>query len=147
MPQKCPISNNNTYHIHVISVKFVHSLTNPLFLFRSNQVFEGIPHPFDKMKRQVVPGALRTLRLRPGRKFCRLGDLSTQVGWKHNDLIAKLEAKRKEKSAVQYTGRKALTQLRAKAAANVASKIGEIDAQLVKLGNILPSAPAKKATA
>jgi len=111
------------------------------------KVFEGIPHPFDKMKRQVVPGALRTLRLRPGRKFCRLGDLSTQVGWKHNDLIAKLEAKRKEKSAAQYTGRKALTQLRVKAAANVASKIGEIDAQLVKLGNILPAAPKKAAPA
>ena len=32
------------------------------------QVFEGIPPPYDKQKRMVVPGALRVLRLKPGRR-------------------------------------------------------------------------------
>ena len=32
------------------------------------QTFEGIPPPYDKKKRMVVPSALRVLRLKPGRK-------------------------------------------------------------------------------
>jgi len=32
------------------------------------QVFEGIPPPYDKQKKMVVPNALRVLRLKPGRK-------------------------------------------------------------------------------
>ena len=37
------------------------------------KVFEGIPAPSDKMKRMVVPAALRVLRLKPGRRFTTLG--------------------------------------------------------------------------
>ena len=32
------------------------------------KVYEGIPAPYDKQKRMVVPCALRVLRLKPGRK-------------------------------------------------------------------------------
>ncbi len=32
------------------------------------QCFEGIPPPYDKKKRMVVPQALKVLRLKPGRK-------------------------------------------------------------------------------
>ena len=32
------------------------------------KVYEGIPAPYDKKKRMVVPCALRVLRLKPGRK-------------------------------------------------------------------------------
>eukprot|EP01082_Thalassiosira_pseudonana_P013843 g11579.t1 g11579 contig6:147083-147664(+) len=35
--------------------------------------FEGIPHPYDKMKRKVVPAALRVVRLKPGRKYTKDG--------------------------------------------------------------------------
>ena len=98
-------------------------------------MYEGIPHPFDRLKRQVVPGALRTLRLRPGRKYCRLGDLSSQVGWKHNDLIAKLEAKRKERSAATYKVKKSLAGLRRQAETSVASKVADIDSKLVAMGH------------
>ena len=34
------------------------------------KVFEGIPPPYDKQKRMVVPCALRVLRLKPGRRVC-----------------------------------------------------------------------------
>merc|ERR1712048_1351912 len=60
--------------------------------------FEGMPHPFDRKKRMVVPAALKVLRLKPERKFCRLGDLSKEVGWKHNDLLNRLEGARKTRS-------------------------------------------------
>jgi ribosomal protein uL13 len=34
------------------------------------KLFEGIPPPYDRKKRMVVPDALRVLRLKPGRKYC-----------------------------------------------------------------------------
>jgi large subunit ribosomal protein L13Ae len=71
-------------------------------------VFEGIPHPYDKIKRKVIPEALRYIRLRPGRKFCRVGDLATAFGWKHNALIASLETKRKTKAAAYYATKKVM---------------------------------------
>merc|ERR1711908_130059 len=71
------------------------------------KTYEGIPHPYDRKKRMVVPSCLKVLRIRPERKFCKLGDLSDQNGWKHNDLIQRLEAKRKVKSAAFYAKKKA----------------------------------------
>jgi hypothetical protein len=35
-------------------------------------------------------------RLKAGRDFANLGKLAKETGWKHFDLIARLEAKRKE---------------------------------------------------
>ena len=53
------------------------------------KVFEGVPPPYDKKKRVVVPQALRILRLRPGRKYCTVGRLSHEVGWKYQDVISR----------------------------------------------------------
>merc|ERR1711935_396545 len=58
------------------------------------KVFEGMPYPYDQRKRMVVPDALRVLRLRPGRNFCKLGDLATKVGWNKAGVIDTVEAKR-----------------------------------------------------
>lgn len=41
--------------------------------------FEGIPEPYDKLKRMVVPDALMVLRLQAGHKWCKLSDLSSSV--------------------------------------------------------------------
>lgn len=57
--------------------------------------FEGVPPPYDKMKRKIVPHALRVTRLNQGRNFCNLGRLASEVGWKHNGAVQMLEAKRK----------------------------------------------------
>merc|ERR1711878_124761 len=57
-----------------------------------------VPPPYDKKKRMVVPSALKVLRVKPGRKFCSLGRLSHDVGWKYQDVIETLEAKRKVKA-------------------------------------------------
>merc|ERR1712098_532739 len=62
------------------------------------QTFEGVPPPYDKKKRMVIPSALKVLRLKPGRKFCSLGRLGHEVGWKYQDVIETLEAKRKVKA-------------------------------------------------
>jgi large subunit ribosomal protein L13Ae len=57
--------------------------------------FEGVPAPYDKQKRVVVPAALKVMRLKPGRDFTVMGDLAHSVGWKHRDLLKRLESKRK----------------------------------------------------
>ncbi|KER21689.1 hypothetical protein T265_10037 [Opisthorchis viverrini] len=66
------------------------------------KVFEGIPPPYDKKKRMVVPSALRVMRLKQRRKFCVLSRLSHEVGWKYKNVIEKMENRRKAKSAVWY---------------------------------------------
>jgi len=63
------------------------------------KVFEGVPAPYDTKKREVVPDALRAVKLSSFRKFCTLGDLSSQVGWGKRDLVAKLEDKRRERAS------------------------------------------------
>ena len=83
------------------------------------KVFEGVPAPYDKVKRMVVPDALKVLRLQHGHKSVRLGDLSEAIGWKHNEVVAELEAKRKVKSAARYAAKKKLIVLRKKAEASV----------------------------
>merc|ERR1712039_59390 len=81
--------------------------------------FEGIPHPFDRKKRVVMPAALKVLRLRPERRFCKLGDLSGEFGWKHKDLIKRLEDQRKGKSEAFHKKKTAATRARTDAVKEV----------------------------
>jgi large subunit ribosomal protein L13Ae len=78
-------------------------------------VFEGIPPPYDKQKRMVVPEALQVMRLAPGRRFCVVGRLATEVGWKYGDLVERLESKRKVESEAYYQTKKAAKAIREKA--------------------------------
>lgn len=56
------------------------------------KTFEGVPPPYDKKKRVVVPQALRVLRLKPGRKYCTVGRLGHEFGWKYQDVVARYVA-------------------------------------------------------
>jgi large subunit ribosomal protein L13Ae len=71
------------------------------------QAFEGVPPPYDKTKRMVVPDALKVIRLQHGHKYVVLGDLATAVGWKFADAVEELEATRKEASASFWESKKA----------------------------------------
>ncbi|XP_041351917.1 60S ribosomal protein L13a-like [Gigantopelta aegis] len=86
------------------------------------KVFEGIPPPYDKKRRMVVPAALKVLRLNPSRKFCNLNRLSHEVGWKYQNVIAALEAKRKVHSKKFYDRKKNTMRLREQARKNIAGK-------------------------
>ncbi|EGZ21090.1 hypothetical protein PHYSODRAFT_285558, partial [Phytophthora sojae] len=46
------------------------------------KTFDGIPSPYDKQKRMVIPQALRVLRLKANRRYTVLGDLASEVGWR-----------------------------------------------------------------
>ncbi|OTB02625.1 hypothetical protein M426DRAFT_322543 [Hypoxylon sp. CI-4A] len=91
------------------------------------KVFEGVPPPFDKQKKMVVPQALRVLRLQPGRKFCTVGRLSHEVGWKYQGVVERLEERRKAKGAAYYERKKlALRQ------ASEAKKNAQVNTKTVK---------------
>merc|ERR1712083_1186627 len=92
--------------------------------------FEGIPHPYDRKKRMVIPTCLKVLRLRPERRFCKLGDLSKEVGWKHQDLITRLETMRKTKSAAYHEKKKASD--KAKADAKNGAKISADEKKILE---------------
>merc|ERR1719389_1480033 len=81
------------------------------------KVFEGMPHPYDRKKRMVIPTCLKVLRLRPERRYCKLGDLSSQNGWNHGPLIERLESKRKVKSSAFHAKKKASSTALSKAKA------------------------------
>mmetsp|Transcript_41153 Transcript_41153/g.63411 ORF Transcript_41153/g.63411 Transcript_41153/m.63411 type:complete len:156 (-) Transcript_41153:1741-2208(-) len=51
------------------------------------RIYEGIPLAFWKMKKMVVPNALRILKLAPGRKYSRLGDIANEIGWVKKNFI------------------------------------------------------------
>ncbi len=85
------------------------------------KTYEGVPPPYDKVKRLVVPDALKVLRLQHGHKFCKLGDLASSVGWKHEAAVAHLEGKRKEAAAEFYKAKKELMRKRAKAVSEVSA--------------------------
>merc|ERR1712107_211969 len=55
------------------------------------------PHKTERGKE-----ALKVLRLKAGRRFCVLGRLGHEVGWKYQDIVAALEAKRKVKGEAFY---------------------------------------------
>uniref|UniRef100_A0A6U0SH41 60S ribosomal protein L13a n=1 Tax=Eucampia antarctica TaxID=49252 RepID=A0A6U0SH41_9STRA len=91
--------------------------------------FEGIPHPYDKKKRQVIPAALRVLRLKPGRNYTVLSDLSNAVGWKHKVLVESLEEKRKVKAEAYFQkklAREALHKKAVEASSGDLSKVNEV---------------------
>jgi large subunit ribosomal protein L13Ae len=79
-----------------------HKLTRGKEALERLKVYEGIPPPYDKQKRMVVPSALRVLRLKPRRKYCALNRLSHEVGWKYQTVVATLEKRRKLKSTVYH---------------------------------------------
>jgi large subunit ribosomal protein L13Ae len=86
--------------------------------------FEGVPEDFGKVKKMVVPAALKVLHSKTYRKTTMLGDLSAECGWKHKALILKLEAARVAKGAEFYAAKKEENKIMAKAAesANVAKE-------------------------
>ncbi|KAI8894679.1 60S ribosomal protein L16 [Globomyces pollinis-pini] len=98
------------------------------------KVFEGVPPPYDRQKRLVIPQALRVLRLAPGRKFTTIKRISAEFGWKYQDVLARLEEKRKVKSAAYYEKKKTLLRVRAAAAKKAATDLKQVNTVLSAAG-------------
>ena len=96
------------------------------------KVFEGCPAPYDTKKREVIPDALRAVKLSSFRKFCQLGDLSSQVGWGKQNLISSLEDKRRERAAAYH--KKRIDQANKVRKALNLKEIDKVKAQLANYG-------------
>jgi len=92
------------------------------------KLFEGVPPPYDRKKKMVVPAALRVLRLKPGRKFCSVKRLSHEFGWQYKDVVDRLEEKRKVKAQAFYERKAAAAKLRQKAVKDQASSFQKLTA-------------------
>lgn len=79
------------------------------------KAFEGVPPDYAKVKRMVVPDALRITHLRPTAKYTKIGDLAGEMGWKYGALIRSMEETRKVTSAAEYEKRKADAKLKQQA--------------------------------
>merc|ERR1719150_1482694 len=132
LKKRCNVNpRKGPYHFRAPSKQFwrvikgmlPHKLPRGKAALERLKVFEGIPAPYDKKKRMVVPSALRVVKIQPGRKYCSLGRLAHEVGWKYQGVVANLEAKRKVKSKEFWDRKKQLNNLREKAKLNVAKKI------------------------
>mmetsp|Transcript_15936 Transcript_15936/g.23822 ORF Transcript_15936/g.23822 Transcript_15936/m.23822 type:complete len:204 (-) Transcript_15936:237-848(-) len=101
------------------------------------KVFEGVPPPYDKVKRVVCPEALRPLRLKPGRPYTVLGRLSSEVGWKYADVVEKLEQKRLVRAQAWYLRKKAINGQKAQAREETAKALPEVHQSLKDAGYVL----------
>ena len=82
--------------------------------------YDGCPPPYDNRRRVVVPAALRVFCLKPGRKYCHVGRLSHEVGWKYREVVRKLEDKRKVKAVRQISYERKLKKITKEAGEKVA---------------------------
>ena len=99
--------------------------------FERFKAYEGIPAPYDKVKRAVVPEALKVLRLGEGHRFCVLGDFCEQIGWKHGAIVKELEAKRQTAASEYWAQKKEANSKFAAAKAAANAQLGDLQ-QLIE---------------
>merc|ERR1711863_65511 len=87
---------------HVIRGMLPHKTVRGQNAFNSLKVFEGIPAPYDKCKRVIVPSAFKEIKIKPNRKFASVGRLAAETGWKYQGVISTLEARRQAKAALYW---------------------------------------------
>merc|ERR1712007_321790 len=106
--------------LRVVRGMIPHKLYRGSAAFQRVKCVEGVPEPFNSLKKVVVPDALRITRLRPGRKYSHLGKLATDLGWGYMDVVTQYEEKRKEKAAEWYAKKKTEVAALERAKASVA---------------------------
>merc|ERR1711977_486528 len=106
-PKKGPFHHRSPADMLMRTIRGMipHKIYRGSAAFQRVKAVDGCPAPFDKVKKMVVPSALRVTRLRPGRKYCTLKRLATETGWKYESVVEKYEAKRKQKSAEWYASK------------------------------------------
>ncbi|KAG8929487.1 60S ribosomal protein L16B [Tulasnella sp. 417] len=120
---------------HRAPSRILHRTIRGMLPYRTNRganaldrlkLYEGCPPPYDFKKKMVVPGALRVLRLKPGRKYCTVKRLSHDFGWGYRDVVDRLEEKRKIKAQAYHERKTAAVKLRQKAVQDQASSYAKL---------------------
>ena len=61
------------------------------------KLYDGIPNNLNKSKKFVIPCALRIIKLAPGRKFTRIGEIFSEIGWTGKKILEEKEEEAKAK--------------------------------------------------
>lgn len=92
--------------LHYVKTNFIiflgmipHKTTRGQQALRRMKAYEDIPARYTSQKTMVVPLAMRMLSLQRGRKYCDVGRLSHEVGWKYQHVVKDYEARRLEREA------------------------------------------------
>lgn len=85
--------------IFIFSGMIPHKTTRGQQALRRMKAYEDIPARYTSQKTMVVPLAMRMLSLQRGRKYCDVGRLSHEVGWKYQHVVKDYEARRLEREA------------------------------------------------
>merc|ERR1712187_785660 len=70
--------------------------------------YEGVPPQYDKIKRMIIPDALKITNLKNGRAVVKLGQISHSIGWKYARIVEELETTRIERGYKYYLAKKNL---------------------------------------
>merc|ERR1711992_176929 len=119
---------------HVIRGMLPHKTSRGQIAFNSLKAFEGIPAPYDKCKRMIIPSAFKEIKIKPNRKFASIGRLAAETGWKYQGVISTLEARRQAKAALYWEHKQKKSELVKQAKASVAAKTAKIDAAIAAYG-------------
>merc|ERR1712212_253221 len=119
---------------HVIRGMLPHKSQRGQNAFNSLKAFEGIPAPYDKCKRVLIPSAFKEIKIKHNRKFASVGRLAAETGWKYQGVMKTLEAKRQAKAAIYWEQQQKKRELVKTAKANVAAKTATIDAAIAAYG-------------
>ncbi len=98
------------------------------------KLYEGCPPPYDRKKKMVIPAALRVLRLKPGRKYTTIKRLSSEVGWAHEEVVTKLEDKRRVRAQAFQERKAASLKKRNAAITNASGPLKEVNEKLAVYG-------------
>ena len=105
-----------------------------IFIERNFQAFEGIPAPYDKCKRVILPSCYKQIKIKPNRKFASVGRLAAETGWKYQGVISALEAKREARAAQYWENKQKKAEKLKQAKANVAAQTAKLDAAIAAMG-------------
>mmetsp|Transcript_3674 Transcript_3674/g.7425 ORF Transcript_3674/g.7425 Transcript_3674/m.7425 type:complete len:195 (-) Transcript_3674:1000-1584(-) len=75
------------------------------------RVYEGVPLAFWKIKKMVIPSALRVLKLAPGRKYSILGNISSEIGWTKKNFITETEENRESSNRKFFFDKKKIIKI------------------------------------
>jgi large subunit ribosomal protein L13Ae len=102
------------------------------------EVYEGVPEKYETKKKWVVQQALRVVNVQSHRKYCKLADLCSRVGWKYGPVVEKLEKRRLTNAGTWHNKRVAQKNLLNQARKEVVTKntgnVKAINEKLAKLG-------------
>merc|ERR1712039_826878 len=90
----------------VSSGMFPHKTSSSIVALKRVSCYEGIPLQYDKIKRMIIPDALKITNLENDRVVVKLEQISHSIGWKYARIIEELEIIRIKRGYKYYLAKK-----------------------------------------